>query len=44
MVVVLDPSTGFNSPLAPFNNANNDFDPAQILAGNKVLTKYSLKS
>jgi hypothetical protein len=31
-VVVLDPSTGiFNSPLdTPSDNANNDYDPAQI--------------
>ena len=32
-VVVLDPSTGmFNSPFdTPSNNANNDYDPAQIM-------------
>jgi cell surface protein SprA len=40
-VVVLDPSTGmFNSPFdTPSNNANNDYDPAQILAGTGLLNK-----
>jgi cell surface protein SprA len=33
-VVVLDPSTGiFNSPHTPSDNANNDYDPAQIGTG-----------
>ena len=40
-VVVLDPSTGmFNSPFdTPSNNANNDYDPAQIIAGTGLLNK-----
>jgi hypothetical protein len=29
----------FNSPLTPFNNANNDYDPAQIIAGTGLLNK-----
>jgi cell surface protein SprA len=38
-VVVLDPSTGiFNSPLdTPSDNANNDYDPAQIGTGTGLL-------
>ncbi|MBB1193610.1 cell surface protein SprA [Flavobacterium sp. SOK18b] len=38
-VVVLDPSTGiFNAPAnTPSNNANNDYDPAQIAAGTGLL-------
>lgn len=38
-VVVLDPSTGiFNNPVdSPSDNSNNDFDPAQILAGSGLL-------
>jgi cell surface protein SprA len=40
-VVVLDPSIGmFNSPFdTPSNNANNDYDPAQISAGTGLLNK-----
>ncbi|HEX9150842.1 MAG TPA: cell surface protein SprA, partial [Flavobacterium sp.] len=38
-VVVLDPSTGiFNNPVdAPADNSNNDYDPAQIVAGTGLL-------
>jgi hypothetical protein len=37
-VVVLDPSTGiFNSPLDTSDNANNDYDPAQIGTGTGLL-------
>ncbi|CAM2808412.1 T9SS outer membrane translocon Sov/SprA [Flavobacterium frigoris] len=38
-VVVLDPSTGiFNNPFdTPSDNANNDYDPAQILTGTGLL-------
>nr|WP_314839052.1 cell surface protein SprA [uncultured Flavobacterium sp.] len=38
-VVVLDPSTGiFNAPAnTPSNNANNDYDPAQITTGTGLL-------
>jgi hypothetical protein len=38
---VVDPSTGmFNSPFdTPSNNANNDYDPAQIIAGTGLLNK-----
>jgi cell surface protein SprA len=40
-VVVLDPSTGiFNNPFdSPSDNSNNDFDPAQIIAGTGLLNK-----
>jgi cell surface protein SprA len=38
-VVVLNPSTGmFNNPIdSPSDNANNDYDPAQIAAGTGLL-------
>ncbi|MBP2284073.1 cell surface protein SprA [Flavobacterium sp. CG_23.5] len=38
-VVVLDPATGiFNNPVdSPSDNSNNDYDPAQILAGSGLL-------
>jgi cell surface protein SprA len=37
-VVVLDPSTGIFSPLdTPSDNANNDYDPAQIGTGTGLL-------
>ena len=38
-VVVLDPSTGiFNNPIdSPSDNTNNDYDPAQIIAGTGLL-------
>ena len=38
-VVVLDPSTGmFNNPIdSPTDNTNNDYDPAQIIAGTGLL-------
>jgi cell surface protein SprA len=38
-VVVLDPSTGmFNKPAdSPADNSNNDYDPAQIMAGTGLL-------
>ena len=38
-VVVLDPSTGiFNNPInSPSDNSNNDYDPAQIIAGTGLL-------
>jgi len=40
-VVVLDPSTGiFNNPIdSPSDNSNNDYDPAQIIAGTGLLNK-----
>jgi hypothetical protein len=42
-VVVLDPSTGIFNNLfdSPADNTNNDYDPAQILAGTDCLTPIS---